>query len=160
MKCMTKEMKKMEWFYNYCLEFYGVGGIYDMGATKDEIVNATTLRLLGHRSDFPFYGDSADRGAVRNIMLKLREGAIDVEWITETLGEENLLKVNEIFIEDNTIILQLVPGYEIYDCVNVYVEMWTEEDSDFSKTKKEIADDMLVEMAKVTLKTWDGEEVK
>ena len=146
MKCMTEEMKKIEWFYNYCLEFYGGGGIYDMGATKDEIVNATTLRLLSltERTKVPFDGDTVDRELVRDIMLELRDGAIDVEWITETLGEENLLKVSEIFIEDNTIILQLVPGYEIYDCVNVYVEMWN--------WKKEIADEMLAEMAKVTLK--------
>jgi glutamate synthase domain-containing protein 1 len=154
MKCMTEEMKKIEWFYNYCLDFYGVGGIYDMGATKDEIVNATTLRLLSltERTKVPFDGDTVDRELVRDIMLELRDGAIDVEWITETLGEENLLKVSEIFIEDDTIILELVGGYEIEDCVNVYVEM--------GNWKKEIADEMLSEMAKVTLKTWDGEEVK
>ena len=80
MKCMTEEMKKMESFYNYCLDFYGVGGFYDMGATKDEIVNATTLRLLDltERTKVPFYGDSADREAVRDIMLELRdEGEIN-----------------------------------------------------------------------------------
>jgi hypothetical protein len=155
MKCMTEEMKKMESFYNYCLDFHGVGGIYDMGATKDEIVNATTLRLLGlteAAKNLAFDGDTVDRGLVIDIMLELRDGAIDVEWITETLGEENLLKVSEIFIEDDTIILELVGGYEIEDCVNVYVEM--------GNWKKEIADEMLSEMAKVTLKAWDGEEVK
>ena len=99
---------------------------------------------MTERTKVPFDGDTVDRELVRDIMLELRDGAIDVEWITETLGEENLLKVSEIFIEDNTIILQLVPGYEIYDCVNVYVEMWN--------WKKEIADEMLAEMAKVTLK--------
>ena len=75
MKCITEEMKKMESFYNYCKDFYGVGGIYDMGATKDEIVNATTLRLLGltERTKVPFDGDTVDRELVWDIMLELRE---------------------------------------------------------------------------------------
>ena len=75
MKCMTEEMKKIESFYNYCLDFYGVGGIYDMGATKDEIVNATTLRLLSltERTKVPFDGDTVDRELVWDIMLELRE---------------------------------------------------------------------------------------
>ena len=32
-------------FINYCLDFYGKGGLYDQGRTKEQIAYATTVYL-------------------------------------------------------------------------------------------------------------------
>lgn len=58
-----------EGFLNYCLEFYGPKGMYDMGMTQDEadkgarIVNMLCLE---------FIGDSVDRERVRDIVRVMR----------------------------------------------------------------------------------------
>jgi len=58
-------------FVDYCLIFYGPGGCYDLGATRQEI-NAA-LRIHRETSTIPFEGDSVDREAVRDILLSQRE---------------------------------------------------------------------------------------
>ena len=69
-------------FINYCLDFYGKGGLYDQGRTKEQIAYATTMYLDAcsyyaeqdkkYGSDFKVMvwgdGDSLDRERVRDIM--------------------------------------------------------------------------------------------
>lgn len=57
----------MEQFYSYVLRFYGPEGIYDMGATLDQVMEATAKYIK--ESDIPFEGDSIDRENVRDIMM-------------------------------------------------------------------------------------------
>ena len=53
-------------FINYVKSFYGPGGIYDMNATDDHIIEATFKYI---RSGADFCGDSFDREHVRDIMI-------------------------------------------------------------------------------------------
>ena len=52
----------------YVLDFYGKGGIYDMGATKEQVVDATNalIKQIGTK----FEADSIDRERVRDIMIE------------------------------------------------------------------------------------------
>jgi len=62
---------KTETFISYLLDFYGKGGIYDFGATRDDILLALGMRLSKF-PDMDFDGDSMDREYVRDIMLANR----------------------------------------------------------------------------------------
>jgi hypothetical protein len=53
-------------FVDYVKSFYGPGGIYDMGATDDMIIDAAFKYM---RSGADFCGDSFDRENVRDIMI-------------------------------------------------------------------------------------------
>lgn len=53
-------------FISYVSDFYGKGGIYDMGATGDMILSATMKYI---RSGKDFCGDSVDREFIRDIMI-------------------------------------------------------------------------------------------
>ena len=55
-------------FYDYVLSFYGQDGIYDMGATLDEVMEATAKYLQS--SETRFEGDSFDREMIRDIMIR------------------------------------------------------------------------------------------
>ena len=60
-------------FINYCLDFYGQGGLYDQGRTKEQIAFATTMYLdaIAHYDSDVYtwgHGDSLDRERVRDIM--------------------------------------------------------------------------------------------
>jgi hypothetical protein len=55
-------------FIDYVLDFYGKGGIYDFGATKQMVVAATIERIERYPHT-PFDSDSIDREWVRDIML-------------------------------------------------------------------------------------------
>ena len=46
-------------FVKYCLDFYGKGGIYDMGATVDQITSATDKYTSMVHHDFYFGRNSA-----------------------------------------------------------------------------------------------------
>ena len=61
-----KFAKRMNEFVEYVHEFYGKGGIYDMGATRDNITTAT-IDYISSEDSLPFYGDSLDRERVRDI---------------------------------------------------------------------------------------------
>lgn len=61
----------MKEFVEYVLGFYGENGIYDMGATKEEILVATGIRIE-RKKDIPFQGDTLDREMVRDIILEAR----------------------------------------------------------------------------------------
>ncbi len=56
-------------FLDYVFSFYGKGGIYDMGATKDQILSA--LHDYTQDPDFISWceGDSVDRERVRDILI-------------------------------------------------------------------------------------------
>ena len=59
-------------FINYCLSFYGVGGLYDQGRTKEQVAYAT-LYYLDSCNDMITWGDgdSLDRERVRDVMNHL-----------------------------------------------------------------------------------------
>jgi hypothetical protein len=56
-------------FIDYVLDFYGKGGTYDFGATKQMVVAATIERIERYPHT-PFHSDSLDREWVRDIMLR------------------------------------------------------------------------------------------
>ena len=58
-------------FINYVYDFYGKNGIYDMGATRDNITTATIDYLSDclSKREYTFCGDSLDRERVRDIMI-------------------------------------------------------------------------------------------
>jgi len=57
-------------FFDYCLSFYGSGGLYDMGATRDQIEQATAHMLQHLSPAADFCGDSVDRERVRDILIE------------------------------------------------------------------------------------------
>jgi len=59
-------------FVNYCLDFYGRGGIYDYGFRNFEVFEALHLRW-NYKPSLPFDGDSVDREIVRDLVLEMRE---------------------------------------------------------------------------------------
>jgi len=67
----------MKEFVDYVMDFYGASGIYDIGATREEVWQATCIRIK-RNADQPlngisFDGDSLDREAVRDIVLEMRQ---------------------------------------------------------------------------------------
>jgi hypothetical protein len=60
-------MNANDWI-KYVLDFYGKGGIYDMGATDQQVVNAT--KILIEQIGTKFEADSFDREKVRDIMIE------------------------------------------------------------------------------------------
>ena len=69
---MTTINTQTETFVQYVLDFYGKGGIYDFGATRDDVMLALGMRMNAATSDFPFDGDSIDREIIRDYMLANR----------------------------------------------------------------------------------------
>jgi|SaaInlLV_10m_DNA_1039704.scaffolds.fasta_scaffold65519_2 hypothetical protein len=71
---MTNQENMIQEFIAYVRDFYGVGGIYDMGATVDQITSATDkyTSMVGFNEEdsFSFCGDSLDREKVRDIMIE------------------------------------------------------------------------------------------
>lgn len=66
-------------FIEYVLDFYGKGGLYDIGATKAMVIAATIKRLEKY-PDTPFEGDSLDREWVRDIIW-------DNEWVRDVIWD-------------------------------------------------------------------------
>jgi hypothetical protein len=64
-------MKEIQDFVNYVLLFYAKGEIYDMGATKEEALFATGIRMERMKWT-AFFGYTIDRELVRDIILELR----------------------------------------------------------------------------------------
>lgn len=64
----TVSQKNLKDFYGYVNSYYGPGGIYDMGATMDQIMEATAKHIK--EPGISFEGDSVDRDAVCNIMIR------------------------------------------------------------------------------------------
>ncbi len=67
----------MKEFVDYVMNFYGKGEIYDIGATREEVWQATCVRLkrtIGQPlNGISFEADSLDREAVRDIILEIRK---------------------------------------------------------------------------------------
>ena len=61
-------------FVDYCLEFYGHGGIYDYGFSFEEVCQGL-IKRFGYRPSLDFDGDSVDREYVREMVFELREAA-------------------------------------------------------------------------------------
>ena len=69
-------------FINYCLSFYGPGGLYDQNRSKEQVAYATMLYLdaIAHYDSEVFTwgdGDSLDRERVRDIMNNIYDGKYD-----------------------------------------------------------------------------------
>jgi hypothetical protein len=61
-------------FVDYVLEFYGPGGLYDLSATRQEILEAIAIKLTSRPdASLEWCGDSVDRESIRDIMLSRRE---------------------------------------------------------------------------------------
>ena len=66
-------------FINYCLSFYGPGGLYDQNRSKEQVAYATMLYLdaIAHYDSEVFTwgdGDPLDRERVRDIMNNVYDG--------------------------------------------------------------------------------------
>jgi len=59
-------------FVEYCLDFYGPGGVYDYGFTFDEICRGM-IKRFGYRPSLDFEGDTVDREYVREMVFEIRE---------------------------------------------------------------------------------------
>jgi hypothetical protein len=59
-------------FIEYCLDFYGHGGIYDYGFQPWEVVEGT-IKRFGYRPSMDFDGDTVDREYVREMVFEIRE---------------------------------------------------------------------------------------
>jgi len=66
-------------FIEYVLSFYGKGGLYDQGRSREQIAYATCIYLdaIAHYDSKVFTwgdGDSLDRERVRDIMNQIYDG--------------------------------------------------------------------------------------
>ena len=58
-------------FTDYVFSFYGENGIYDMGATRQQIIRATHARLNSLENvKLTFDQDTVDREIVRDFLIK------------------------------------------------------------------------------------------
>ena len=65
-------------FIEYCLDFYGPGGIYPLGMSEDEVTKAVRLLDLIGQEDLEL--DSIDREKVRDIVLVMRGTKVSTKW--------------------------------------------------------------------------------
>lgn len=80
-------------FVKYVKSFYGPGGVYDMGATDMQILEATNkyvhkVGFYSEENSLGFSGDSLDREHVRDIMIR------DFGLVFPTPKTYNLKKVS------------------------------------------------------------------
>ncbi len=69
----------MEDFLDYCYAWYGNGGLYDHGATKQQIADCVIRHISNPDRAADFQGDSLDREQVR-------------EWLASLFGLEEKVK--------------------------------------------------------------------
>jgi acyl carrier protein len=62
-------MKVINEFIDYVLDFYGNGGIYDMGATREQVKSGLEITIARNGVD-DFAADSLDRERIRDIMIE------------------------------------------------------------------------------------------
>ena len=65
-------------FIEYCVSFYGPGGIYPLGMSEDEVTKAVRLLDLIGQEDLEL--DSIDREKVRDIVLVVRGTKVSTKW--------------------------------------------------------------------------------
>ena len=75
-------------FVVYVEGFYGKGGIYDMGATSKQILEATQQYIS--KGEIEFCGDSLDREKVRDIMIR----DFGLVFPTPNVDDSNLKRVS------------------------------------------------------------------
>ena len=77
MKTTRKQLKKeLQDFLEYCNDFYGINGTYDMGYSKSEIrvaINQYLRNLLTDKIQTWGGGDSIDRERVHEILENQRQ---------------------------------------------------------------------------------------
>ena len=61
-------------FIDYCFDFYGAGGLYDLDMTREELIEGLERRLK-NRPDVPYDGDTVDREFVYEEVVAMREEA-------------------------------------------------------------------------------------
>ena len=65
-------------FIEYCVSFYGPGGIYPLGMSEDEVTKAVRLLDLIGQEDLEL--DSIDREKVRDVVLVMRGTKVSTKW--------------------------------------------------------------------------------
>jgi hypothetical protein len=65
-------------FIEYCMSFYGPGGVYPLGMSEDEITKAIRLLDLIGQEDLDL--DSIDRERVRDVVLVMRGTKVSTKW--------------------------------------------------------------------------------
>ena len=65
-------------FIEYCVSFYGPGGVYPLGMSEDEVTKAVRLLDLIGQEDLEL--DSIDREKVRDIVLVMRGTKVSTKW--------------------------------------------------------------------------------
>ena len=65
-------------FIEYCLSFYGPGGVYPLGMSEDEITKA--IRLLDLIGQKELELDSIDRERVRDVVMVMRGTKVTTNW--------------------------------------------------------------------------------
>ena len=71
-------MSSLSQFIEYCVSFYGPGGIYPLGMSEDEVTKAVRLLDLIGQEDLEL--DSIDREKVRDIVLVMRGTKVSTKW--------------------------------------------------------------------------------
>ena len=71
-------MSSLSQFIEYCVSFYGPGGVYPLGMSEDEITKAIRLLDLIGQEDLEL--DSIDREKVRDIVLVMRGTKVSTKW--------------------------------------------------------------------------------
>ena len=61
-------------FIDYCLDFYGDGGIYDFNMSREELAEGLERRIK-NRPALTFDGDTTDREIVRDEVFAMRKHA-------------------------------------------------------------------------------------
>ena len=68
-----KHTMDQDQFVEYVLGFYGPRGLYDMRASKLEVLEACFVRLTSAKNNnLPWEADSTDREIIRDIILERR----------------------------------------------------------------------------------------
>ena len=71
-------MSSLSQFIEYCVSFYGPGGIYPLGMSEDEVTKAVRLLDLIGQEDLEL--DSIDREKVRDVVLVMRGTKVSTKW--------------------------------------------------------------------------------
>lgn len=66
------ERKEILEFVDYCLAFYGHGGIYDFEFSVEEVLMGM-IKRFHYRPSIDFDGDTVDREYVREMVFEIRD---------------------------------------------------------------------------------------
>jgi hypothetical protein len=65
-------------FIDYCVGFYGPGGVYPLGMSSEEVSKAVRLLDLIGQEDLEL--DSIDREKVRDVVMVMRGSKVTTNW--------------------------------------------------------------------------------